>query len=1260
MNTKKSKHKRAKPVQFSTEKVVQVNEKVDEPKIEEQVINDDKVVTDKTTVVDVPVTDETFVQQDTPVKPKRKKTKKKKQDVRDDNKTPEISNEKESATNIEVVSAPDEICNIKSDIEKEEKNIPKKKKNKKKPVTPESLEVPQNIIIANVIPIYENICDDQEKSSKKKHKKKKPTCKAEDVMCISAFQDLLEPQNSQERSYLTDGSSNEVVNLDKKDEILLESVQTSTKKKDKKHASVENLCEADITLVKDISLPVETLLSQEEKNLTKDREEIDKLSPKPKAKIAKPVDKKRKDKKSQNILEAEIENSSQQNKNNNVIMTQISETCTDNKPIGESDNIAASTIDITISDETSDTLDLNRAIELEHSQVDTEIENNQFTEVRPSRKKKKSEKNVNSSNIKEKSVPVDKGGKEGFDGATNVSSSIEFGFKDKDSNIMPDFIQCPRSSSQQQSDNNNNMVIREITSPEEVRLEIPVLMSVPVIQGSGESPEVQLKMDPLDIEVTELNSITSDICKQFKTVNDYQEMDELKLSIEKSLTELTAIEKSELEAEKKFEEVLAYNLEHLNESKSVTEENLPFLLNERETTSKEENKGPEISNDSAVAPVCPTRKEKKSRLKKKGKQCLEATPNTSTTSTANVDQSKDNSNKKSEKCDKSNGSKTDQQEKGKQQSLSSDIDMGINSFQCEVVYEPIENFEDALTSSNENINDTFELIAQEANEVPIKQLSSLQKPEISITEPEDDKNKEKDFRKHPISQPKNLLGHPKIPVQSNKTDYKKEKNKPPNSISAKVKIKDANEVEKAKGCKETQTKSKLIKGTQESCTYKTNETNDFLYKYSFRKVFLPNICNACKKELDQRVVCKFCNLVFYCSQKHKDEDWPQHQFLCFAVCTIAHLKEQKFIYGNTKNIIGQEYRILRMRIIMACEKMLKRKLVPWEQEALLYARICSNSGCREWKQSLLTDCKGCGQVAFCSDYPEHLPVSHQRWCNSYGLYQKLVSYQQKQGRIEPPMPKKVITDNYQLPEKLKDALADLYEENIDMSDIEYAALTQIATAPLTTIHSFQISKKNTNGISKKTTFTVHIVGAELQFEADVLNKWELFFLHLRPDVKDLRVVLISPDLNPSNLPLDLLGKVKLCDECRLSERRLLFNFIDKKTYQEYNKSEEFIYPDIVCAFNPSIERATIHNGKDHWPSTLTCMSKLTCPLLITAYTMNELIRDVSRIKALSNYNVISEPKLNAFASTRPDRNFITDDEMPLLFKNYCYSVLCGF
>lgn len=99
----------------------------------------------------------------------------------------------------------------------------------------------------------------------------------------------------------------------------------------------------------------------------------------------------------------------------------------------------------------------------------------------------------------------------------------------------------------------------------------------------------------------------------------------------------------------------------------------------------------------------------------------------------------------------------------------------------------------------------------------------------------------------------------------------------------------------------------------------------------------------------------------------------------------------------------------------------------------------------------------------------------------------------------------------------------------------------------------------------------------------------------------------------------------------------------------------------MCAFNPSIQRSSVYSGKDPWPNTINCIIKQKVPFIITGYTITELRKDIARIKECSevDFRVISDPVFNNFASVRPDRNFISDDEMPLLFKNYCVSVLCG-
>lgn len=82
-------------------------------------------------------------------------------------------------------------------------------------------------------------------------------------------------------------------------------------------------------------------------------------------------------------------------------------------------------------------------------------------------------------------------------------------------------------------------------------------------------------------------------------------------------------------------------------------------------------------------------------------------------------------------------------------------------------------------------------------------------------------------------------------------------------------------------------------------------------------------------------------------------------------------------------------------------------------------------------------------------------------------------------------------------------------------------LTQLATAPLTAFFAAQKCDHLSNDL-----YTIHLVGAELQFEAEILDKWEAFFLHLTPKVMELRVVFIGPELNAEHLPLEILSRIR--------------------------------------------------------------------------------------------------------------------------------------
>lgn len=489
--------------------------------------------------------------------------------------------------------------------------------------------------------------------------------------------------------------------------------------------------------------------------------------------------------------------------------------------------------------------------------------------------------------------------------------------------VTPD-VHFIRSSSHQILDNNNNMVIHEVRNVEEIKPNEPFIK--PIIEGSGATPDLLSS----GIQMTESKTTGKEEPTYLKSkmMEVNQDMEELRLSIERSLAEFSAMEQTEHKADKEYEPHRV-ECEKTFAGIEVAKPDAPITS---EVPVEQEKKAIESLNVAEAPPVCPSRKDNKgkSKSKKKGKQ--ETTPVVSSTSACGTTSGDSKTTKdKQEKQEKTEQKTESTETKGKQQSESTskkekqsdDIEQGSynETHKTEVPedsnklpisaqtfsdsleqldFAPIDNFEDALTSSFDDVNKSFEMIVDDNAEESQKNLAA-NKPEINITAPVDETESKKEKTKkddkiNPVSQPKNFLGHNDIPAQSNRTDYKKEKNKTPNERQAKVKIKDAMDVEAKKHSKESQTDIKKIKKMIDQTEKETfsrvkNDNEEYVYKYSFRKVFLQSACHICHKEIVQtRVPCSYCNLVFYCGAKHKDEDWPQHQALCFAVSTIAHLK----------------------------------------------------------------------------------------------------------------------------------------------------------------------------------------------------------------------------------------------------------------------------------------------------------------------------------------------------------------------------------
>lgn len=127
---------------------------------------------------------------------------------------------------------------------------------------------------------------------------------------------------------------------------------------------------------------------------------------------------------------------------------------------------------------------------------------------------------------------------------------------------------------------------------------------------------------------------------------------------------------------------------------------------------------------------------------------------------------------------------------------------------------------------------------------------------------------------------------------------------------------------------------------------------------------------------------------------------------------------------------------------------------------------------------------------------------------------------------------------------------------------------------------------------------------------------------------------------------------RMCRICRQNCRGIRFDFQCKKFYHDYCSSSSYVKPNLVCFFNPALHRPGFR-GFDTWPKTILAALDSSAPVLVTSLTKNESLLDLERIEkvASNDVNILQMPKLNPYASTRPERNFASDDNAPIMFKN---------
>lgn len=135
----------------------------------------------------------------------------------------------------------------------------------------------------------------------------------------------------------------------------------------------------------------------------------------------------------------------------------------------------------------------------------------------------------------------------------------------------------------------------------------------------------------------------------------------------------------------------------------------------------------------------------------------------------------------------------------------------------------------------------------------------------------------------------------------------------------------------------------------------------------------------------------------------------------------------------------------------------------------------------------------------------------------------------------------------------------------------------------------------------------------------------------------------------------------MCRRCRLQCRVVKFDFQCRRFYHDYwqDTPSPSPSPDLICFFNPGLHRSTGFGSLDTWPKTIAAATGAGCPLVVTAYTEYECPLDLARLRKESKrtLELVQPPEPNPFASQRPERNFISEQIAPMIFKNFYYFVV---
>lgn len=436
--------------------------------------------------------------------------------------------------------------------------------------------------------------------------------------------------------------------------------------------------------------------------------------------------------------------------------------------------------------------------------------------------------------------------------------------------------------------------------------------------------------------------------------------------------------------------------------------------------------------------------------------------------------------------------------------------------------------------------------------------------------------------------------------------------------------------------------------------------------------------------------CSSCQAVSYCSRWHQRLDWPRHR----AACRWLRRNMDAFMPPATGTVADPEtetsWNLSRATLAVDMCRALGRALSVFERELIQFAPVCEV--CRRYCRRRRADdsslgqlqCLECHSAFYCSrECLKRDEKRHRRWCSPLLMALRCDQREARQGLVEPVLSSEVQTEYNPLSGGV-DAFISPDRDQTDSDSIgvsQHATLDSVfqserLTFPLSVLFALQ-RLAGTNHASRvdlatRRTLTIHVIGAKVLVECVGVIKWELL-LHRLPALQRLHLVFVGPELfegcgqeleedggEVTASPLegvDDSGATR-CDDCA-AKNRLVIHELRAITYHEYCTTTQSTetdqpshdggsnprgsQPDLLVCFNAGLhEHEREGEAEDCWLPSLPFLNGEAGlgqppppPLLLTAYTRDELDRDVARLPDMC---VAVGPLQNPYAGLRPYRD----------------------